>query len=102
MAREVTRCLLLFLLFLAHAASAAELVGRVVKIQDGDTLTVQVARKQIKVRLTDIDAPERKQPFGERSRQSLAELCARREARTGGPNLGRLAIPQKLSEVLPT
>jgi len=59
---------------------AAELSGRVVSIADGDTLTVLVSRQQIKVRLTDIDAPERRQPFGQRSRQSLADLCARRDA----------------------
>jgi endonuclease YncB( thermonuclease family) len=47
----------------------------VVAIADGDTLTVLVSREQIKVRLSDIDAPEHKQPFGTRSRQSLAELC---------------------------
>lgn len=92
----------LLLLSAAPLAHSDELIGRVVKIADGDTLTVLVSKKQIRVRLSEIDAPERKQPFGTRSRQSLAELCARREARTGGPNLGRLAIPQKLSEVLPT
>jgi endonuclease YncB( thermonuclease family) len=59
---------------------ATELVGTVVGIQDGDTLTVLISRKQIKVRLTDIDAPERKQPFGTRSRQSLADLCAGKDA----------------------
>jgi endonuclease YncB( thermonuclease family) len=69
------------LLICAGASSAAELVGRVVSIQDGDTLTVLVSRKQMRVRLVDIDAPERKQPFGTRSRQSLAELCAGRDAR---------------------
>jgi endonuclease YncB( thermonuclease family) len=36
---------------------------------------VLVDRKQVKVRLTDIDAPELGQPFGKNSRQSLAELC---------------------------
>ena len=64
----------------SEADAAGELVGRVVAIADGDTLTVLVSRQQIKVRLTDIDAPERKQPFGQRSRQSLADLCARRDA----------------------
>jgi len=49
--------------------------GRVVSVHDGDTLTVLVDRRQVKVRLTDIDAPELKQPFGTRSRESLAELC---------------------------
>jgi endonuclease YncB( thermonuclease family) len=50
-------------------------LAKVVSVHDGDTLTVLVERKQVKVRLTDIDAPELKQPFGTRSRQSLAELC---------------------------
>ena len=73
--------LLLGLLVFAHAAGAGEFVGRVVKIQDGDSITVLVSRKQIKVRLTEIDAPERKQPFGTRSRQSLGELCGGQDAR---------------------
>lgn len=75
----LARALCLFLL--VGTASAAELVGRVVAIADGDTLTVLVDRKQVKVRLTDIDAPERKQPFGTRSRQSLSEICAGKDAR---------------------
>jgi endonuclease YncB( thermonuclease family) len=54
--------------------------GRVIGIQDGDTLTVPVARKQVKVRLSDIDAPERRQPFGTRSRQSLSEICGGKTA----------------------
>jgi endonuclease YncB( thermonuclease family) len=77
----VPQWLLLCLLFLAHGAGAGELVGRVVNVADGDTLVVLVANKQIKVRLTEIDAPERKQPFGTRSRQSLAELRAGKDAR---------------------
>jgi endonuclease YncB( thermonuclease family) len=50
-------------------------LAKVVSVHDGDTLTVLVERKQVKVRLTGIDAPELRQPFGTRSRQSLAELC---------------------------
>ena len=67
---------------LSHAASvrAEVLAGRVVRVSDGDTLTVLVGRQQVKVRLDSIDAPEIAQPFGERSRRSLSELCAGRSA----------------------
>jgi len=34
----------------------------------------------IKVRLAEIDAPEKAQPFGNRTKQHLAELCFQKEA----------------------
>jgi endonuclease YncB( thermonuclease family) len=52
----------------------------VVKVSDGDTLTVLVAKRQIRIRLDGIDAPESKQAFGTRSRQSLADVCAAKTA----------------------
>src|ERR1035437_8096284 len=55
--------------------------GVVVSVHDGDTLTVLVGKQQVKVRLAEIDAPELRQPFGQRSRQSLAELCFQQPAR---------------------
>lgn len=77
-------------LFLAISVTeAGELSGLVVGVHDGDTLTVLVSREQIKVRLLDIDAPERKQPFGTRSTQSLAELCAGKDARVEGKGADR-------------
>jgi len=62
------------------AAALADFTGRVVRVHDGDTLTVLVDHTQIRVRLTDIDAPELGQAFGKRSRQSLADMCAGRVA----------------------
>ena len=54
--------------------------GLVVGVHDGDTLTVLVAKQQLKVRLAEIDAPELGQPFGNRSKQSLVELCFQESA----------------------
>ena len=46
-------------------ALAATLAGRVVGVSDGDTVTVLTAENhQFKIRLSGIDAPEKKQPFG--------------------------------------
>ncbi len=54
--------------------------GRVVAISDGDTLTVLDADKvQHKVRLSGIDAPEKRQPFGSVSWQHLAGLVFDRD-----------------------
>ena len=53
----------------------ADFTGNVVGIADGDTITVLDADKvQHKIRLTGIDAPEKKQPFGNRSKQSLSDM----------------------------
>lgn len=61
----------------AFGAYAETLAGRVVNVADGDTLTVlDAAQRQHKVRLADIDAPEKGQAFGQRARESLAALCA--------------------------
>ena len=76
------RCLLALLLASALSSNlwAQSLVGEVVAIADGDTLTVLDAdRVQHKIRLAGIDAPERKQPFGQRSRQTLADLVFRKQ-----------------------
>jgi endonuclease YncB( thermonuclease family) len=54
----------------------------VVGVADGDTITVLLGTfLQIKVRLTEIDAPESRQPFGQRSKQSLSELCFEKPVR---------------------
>ena len=84
-------CLAALLAFagLAHA----DLVGPVVAIQDGDTIDVLVNRQPVRVRLAQIDAPEKRQAFGTRSRQTLAELVFRqsvRVAETGRDRYGRV------------
>jgi endonuclease YncB( thermonuclease family) len=54
---------------LALACEADTLTGRVVSVADGDTVTVLDAKKvQHKVLLSGIDATEKSQPFGQRSK----------------------------------
>ena len=72
--------ILSLLLAIATPVPGAEILGRVVAITDGDTITVlDGGHRQAKVRLSGIDAPEKSQAFGTRSRQRLAELVAGRE-----------------------
>lgn len=51
----------------------------VVAVSDGDTLTARCGQpgsyQEVRVRLAEIDAPEKAQPYGEKSRQHLAQMC---------------------------
>ncbi|MBK1688882.1 thermonuclease family protein [Rubrivivax gelatinosus] len=66
--------------------AAAVLSCLIVGTTDGDTLTARCdaaagqLEQTIRVRLAEIDAPEKAQPFGERSRQRLAQICFRQRA----------------------
>src|SRR5262245_47734392 len=71
----LARILLSTLAFIALPGFAETLQGKVVQVSDGDTLTLLVERKQVKVRLSEIDAPEMGQAFGKRSKESLGQLC---------------------------
>ena len=64
------------LIFSVCTASASKLLqGKVVSVADGDTITVLDAEKtQHKIRLQGIDAPEKAQAFGAKSKQALYEM----------------------------
>ena len=64
------------LAILVIASPLFALSGKVVSIHDGDTITVLSGKEQTKVRLYGIDAPEKKQDYGQRSKQFLASLIA--------------------------
>ena len=67
---------LLAALLLPLQASADTLQGHVIGVTDGDTITLLDASKtQHKIRVAGIDAPEKKQPFGQRSKESLSSLA---------------------------
>lgn len=59
----------------------ADFSGQVVAILDGDTIDVLVNQRPVRVRLAQIDAPEKRQAFGTRSRQVLAGLVFKKTAR---------------------
>jgi endonuclease YncB( thermonuclease family) len=64
------------LLFLVGTARA-DFTGVVVAVLDGDTVDVLVDRAPVRVRLAEIDAPEKAQEFGTRSKQTLAAATFR-------------------------
>jgi endonuclease YncB( thermonuclease family) len=66
----------LALLLGALPALAAEtIVGRVIGVADGDTLTILVDHRTTVIRLDGIDAPEKGQPFGQAAKRQLSELA---------------------------
>jgi endonuclease YncB( thermonuclease family) len=78
--------LFVLLVILAGPLLAAEYTGRVVGVQDGDTLTLLVpdgaSYQQVKIRLGEIDTPESNgQPYAERAKQALSDLAFGKQAR---------------------
>lgn len=63
----------------SSAFAAGDFHGNAVRVLDGDTVDVLTAQNQtVRVRLANIDAPEKSQAFGQRSRQNLTSLIAGR------------------------
>lgn len=58
-----------------NASEPSVIVGQVVGVHDGDSITlVTEAKAEIKIRLEGIDAPELKQPFGQKSKTKLSGM----------------------------
>lgn len=72
---HVKKFLALSLLCVSCGLSAASLNGKVVGVADGDTITVLDSHNiQHKIRLQGIDAPEKAQAYGQKSKQSLYQM----------------------------
>jgi endonuclease YncB( thermonuclease family) len=72
---NLKKLIALIWLCIAMSLNATTLQGKVVSVADGDTITVLDSQKtQHKIRLQGIDAPERAQAFGNKSKQSLHEM----------------------------
>ena len=64
--------LVLFMVVCSQPASSAEITN----FYDGDTVKIVDAGFEYKLRITDIDAPERNQAYGKKSRRALMQLCS--------------------------
>ena len=77
MRRHITTLIAAMLMTLA--AGAQTITGRVVTVYDGDTFTLlRDDMTQLKIRINGIDAPEKSQAYGRRSKEYLASLIASR------------------------
>lgn len=66
----------LFLFFISALGHAEEITGKVIRVIDGDTIDVLENTMPVRIRLQDIDAPEKKQPFGSWSADQMKKLVA--------------------------
>ncbi|ADE10899.1 thermonuclease family protein [Sideroxydans lithotrophicus] len=64
---------------LALSAQAETFSARVIAVMDGDTVMVLRQGQRIKIRLANIDAPEKDQPFGPQSRDSMLEMVDKKQ-----------------------
>lgn len=70
----------LALLLSTGVVLADTLAGKVVGVSDGDTITVLDSdKRQHKIRVAGIDAPEKNQAFGQRSKENLSRLVFGKE-----------------------
>ncbi|EKO7480436.1 thermonuclease family protein [Salmonella enterica] len=67
---KISAFIVIMVLGFSSLASAAT----VTRVLDGDTVEVTEAKQTVRVRLVDIDAPEKAQPYGQKSKQHLLEL----------------------------
>lgn len=69
-----------FIFFMAALICLPVHADKVIGVQDGDTLTVLKDRQPLRIRLADIDAPEKKQAFGQASKTALSDMCFGKDA----------------------
>ncbi|CAH0299384.1 Thermonuclease [Erwinia aphidicola] len=68
--------LCLFVFLLPGVVFASEIQGEVLRVLDGDTIEVLQNKAPVRIRLLNIDAPEKKQPYGRWSGEQLKSLIA--------------------------
>ncbi len=69
------------LLWFSTTASSEILEGLVISVADGDTLTLQVGDRRYRIRLSEIDTPERDQPWGNEAKSALVSKVEAKRVR---------------------
>lgn len=84
--RSLPLKLLVATLLLSHGfCFAGDYVGRIVGVMDGDTVDLLTESKElVRVRLSGIDAPEKKQAFGNVAKKALSDLTFNRRVVVSG------------------
>ena len=99
---EIKVGLLSLMLFLLPQAKLKTINGEVIRVQNGDTLTIKTKRDRLyKVRLENIDAPEIGQPFGKQATRLATDLALKKNIRVDytykdkyGRLIGELILPE--------
>ena len=73
---KILSLIILFTLLITTSSFAASFTGKVVRVLDGDTIEVLVNKEPIRIRLADIDCPEKKQSFGNAAKKYVLEIAA--------------------------
>lgn len=74
MNRRGTGLICIVLLCISGLVHGEEFTARIIAVLDGDTVLVKRANGLLKIRLAEIDAPEKAQTFGETSKRSLSDM----------------------------
>ena len=87
--RSPVALLVLVLALVVHAHADDVIIGKVVRVADGDTITVVENRTQHRIRLFGIDAPERHQDCANRAKQLASDLVFGKQVRVAKKDIDR-------------
>lgn len=75
---------------MSFPALAQEYNGKVIGVTDGDTFTLlSDAHQQYKIRLAEIDTPEKGQPYGQKAKKALSDLIFQQDVKVIQTDLDR-------------
>jgi micrococcal nuclease len=77
----VTGLICAVLLCISGLAHGDEFTAKVIEVLDGDTVLIKRSNGLQKVRLAEIDAPEKAQPFGPAAQQSLSGMVMKKQVK---------------------